>query len=269
MLQVSRKLCIGGVFAICATAVAACDGVYPSTPVAGYYQLATVNGRQLPYLSPPSFGFPWQIRRGDLLLRPNGTFMQVVGSNSALGPTGEGTYRRSGTEVTFHWRGASPDAEPLVATARGDSIAVTYGAGMHSESLHFVFRRVPLPASVIPDTRYRLSSVNGRTGDLVVHDTTVDSNRYVSVVVFDTLEFFDGVFVRRHRAEADTSYYDGLPALFETREWTAWGAIESGPGWVRGYYHNSAVADSLAIRGDTLVRRTPLITGVREDRYPR
>ena len=259
------------VITVLVAATASCgDGVFLPRTVPGYYQLVAVNGRPMPYVSPPSLGIPWQIWRGDLVLRTNGTFMHGVGAS--VGPllTGDGSYRLSGGELAFRWRGASPDADDIIGNVSGDSISIVY-AGLSSEPLNFTFRRARVSPSSIPSPRYRLTSVDGRTGDpLVEYDTTIGDTRYVAHVMFDSLEFSDGVFVRRHRSESAVAYRDGSPALINAQEWTTWGAVESGPGWARLLYYSTPAPparDSLTITADALVRRRALITGLREERY--
>ena len=238
---------------------------------AGYYRLVTVNGQPLPYISPPSTGFIRTVTRGDLVLRSNGTFRHGLGGSIGFGFVVDGTYRVSGGEVTFS---ATPVGGGPAALLSGDSITIVHFDPLDAD-LRFTYRRVQLPPSTIPSNRYRLHSINGRTAEpLVVYDTTIGDNRSVGYVVFDSLEFSDGVFFRRHRSESAIGYTNGQQTFASASEWTTWGGYDSGSGWVVLSHYSPppslpAARDSLSIRGDTLVRRTPLITGTREERYTR
>ena len=246
------------------------DGVGPLRNAPGYYRLVSVNGQPLPYISPPSMGLLYSIWRGDLILRPNGTFASGIGGNVGFGFLAEGTYRVSNGAVALRAEGSTADQ---VAQASGDSITIVL-YGPTDQNLVLTYRRTQLPASTVPSNRYRLSSINGRTQEpLVAYDTTIAGRRRVAYVHFDSVTFSDGVFFRRHRSESAVEYVDGTPGLVSAFEWTTWGAYESGPGWVVLLHYDPPpgvpARDSLSIRVDTLVRRTPLITGPHEERYSR
>jgi hypothetical protein len=252
--------------ALVAAVTAACgDGPLLSRNAAGYYRLVSVNGRPLPFMSPPSLGLSTLlIWRGDLVLRGDGSFMEGIGT----GATEQGTYRLTEGEIVFRGQGASGAGTEVVGNLSGDSISIPSADPLRP--LYLVFRRAHLTTSAVVSQRYHLTSVNGRTGaPLIMYDTIIGDTRYVGRIPFDSLAFFDGIFFRRHRAEQQRAYLAGGDSLIADEEWTVWGAFESGPGWIRLMHYNSLgpAPDSLAIVGDTLVRRTPLITGLQEERY--
>ena len=255
-----------------AVAAACGDGVSLPRTAPGYYRLVSVNGQSLPYLSPPSIGAFVQITRGDLVLRPNGTFGHGIGGSVGFGFVVEGTYRLSARELVLE--GTEP-IDDVVARVSGDSIIFT-SPDFAGQPMTFTYRRAQVGQHTMPSDRYRLSSINGRTEEpLVEYDTTIGNQRSVGQVLFDSLMLSDGVFFRRHRSESAIGYVDGDVSTVSSSEWTTWGAYESGPGWVVLQYYSpppfSSIAprDSLSIAGDTLVRRTALITGIKEDRYTR
>lgn len=261
-----------GVAFVVAVAAACGDGVSPLGSVPGYYRLVAVNGQALPYITPPSGGIPpLQIWRGDLVLRANGTFAQGIGGNVGFGFLAEGTYQASNREVTLRLSGA-PAGSNVTGPVSGDSISLSW-LDYYGQPITLTYRRASLPPSSVQSTRYRLRSINGRTAEpLVSYDTTIGGTRYVGSVAFDSLTFSDGVFFRQHRSESAVAYPpSGLP-LASAEEWTTWGAYESRAGAVVLLYYGPPTLsiparDSLSIAGDTLVRRTPLVTGVEEERY--
>ena len=264
-----RPLGLGVAFVV-AVAAACGDGVSPLRSTPGYYRLVAINGQTLPYITPPSAGIPAvQIWRGDLVLRANGTFAHGIGGNVGLGFLAEGTYQLSNREVTFRLNGA-PGGD-VTGPASGDSISFSW-PDFYGQPITFTYRRGSLPPSSVQSPRYRLRSINGRTAEpLVSYDTTIAGTRYVGSVLFDSLEFTDGVFFRQHRSQSAVTYPpSGLP-LASAEEWTTWGAFESRTGGVALVYYSPPpfvpARDSLSITGDTLVRRTSLVTGVREERY--
>lgn len=259
-------------FAVLVLAMAAAcgDGVTIPGRAAGYYRLVSVNGQPLPYVSPPSMGSFYQIWRGDLLLRSNGTFRHGLGGNIGFGFVVDGTYRLSDGELVF-----SNSQLGLGTTAQlaGDSLRVVQ-FGPADDDRIFIYRRRQLAPTTFPGEEYRLRSINGRTAEpLVAYDTTIGDQRSVGYVNYDSLEFSDGVFFRRHRAESGVGYTNGEETMVSSSEWTTWGAYESRPGSVVLFHYRPPISipvrDSLAIASDTLVRRTPLITGIREERYTR
>lgn len=245
------------------------DGVSPLRS-AGYYRLISVNGQALPYLSPPSMGLLMHISRGDLVLRPNGTFRHGLGGNVGFGFVIDGTYDVGGQEITFD--GSSP-LDDVVAQMSGDSITFAY-PGPVGNPLTLTYRRAQLQPTTVPSDRYRLRSINGRTAEpLVAYDTTIGDHRSVGYIPFDSLFFSDGVFFRRHRSESAVGYTNGEVTTVSESEWTTWGAYESRPGSLVLLHYSPPPGvpqrDSLSILGDTLVRRTTLITGIQEERYTR
>lgn len=250
---------------------AACgDGVLPPRAVAGYYRLVTVNGQPLPYVSPPSLGLAViQVWRGDLLLRPNGTFVSGFGGNIGFGFIAEGRYRFSGGEVFLEMDGG-PAVHDGAGRMAGDSLTFVSESSFE-QPLTFTYRRAQLGSSTVASARYRLRSINGRTGEpIVAHDTTIGDTRYVETVLFDSVTFSDGVFFHRHRSESAITYIAGQPGTASAAEWTTGGAYESGPGWVVLLHYSPPslsirARDSLSIARDTLIRRV----GTLEERYTR
>ena len=265
-----RPLGLGVAFVVAVTPACG-DGVSPVRGAPGYYRLVAVNGQPLPYVSPPSMGTPVTVSRGDLVLRSNGTFTQGIGGNVALGFVVEGTYQASDREVTLRLSGA-PAGSNVTGPMSGDSISLSW-PDYYGQPITLTYRRASLPPSSVQSTRYRLRSINGRTDEpLVSYDTTIGGTRYVGSVAFDSLTFSDGVFFRQHRSESAIGYPpSGLPFV-SAEEWTTWGAYESRAGGVVLLYYGPPTLsiparDSLSIAGDTLVRRTALVTGTREERY--
>jgi len=262
---------IGLAVLVLATAAACGDGVTIPGRAAGYYRLVSVNGQPLPYVSPPSVGLAYlQIWRGDLVLRSNGTFRHGLGGNVGFGFVVDGTYRVSNGELKLS---DSPLGVAVSAQLSGDSLRLIY-LGPADDDLIFTYRRAQLAPSTFPGNRYRLRAINGRTAEpLVAYDTTIGEHRSVAYVNYDTLEFSDAVFFRRHRAESEVGYTNGQATLVGSSEWTTWGAYESRPGSVVLFHYSPPplipIRDSLAIASDTLVRRTALITGIHEERYTR
>ena len=161
-----------------------------------------------------------------------------------------------------------------MAHVSGDSIHLSFPNG-YGQTFTFAYRRAQLTPNTVPLDRYRLTSINGRTQEpLVEYDETINNRRSVGYVAYDSLIFSDGVFFRRRRSDSAIGYVDGQPALVSASEWTTWGAYESRPGGVVLLYYSPPSPsirphDSLSIAGDTLVRRTALITGTRDERYTR
>jgi hypothetical protein len=171
-------------------------------------------------------------------------------------------------------RGAVP-TDDLVAHVSGDSITLQY-PGFAGAPIMLTYRRAQPEPSVVPSDDYRLRAINGRTAEpLVAYDTTTGDHRSVGYVVFDSLFFSDGVFFRRHRSESAVGYTNGQVTSVSAAEWTTWGTYESRPAAVVLLHYSVPPAsgvparDSLAIAGDTLVRRTQFILGPREERYTR
>ena len=148
----------GGVGAACG------DGVSLPRTAPGYYRLVSVNGQSLPYLSPPSIGAFVQITRGDLVLRPNGTFGHGIGGSVGFGFVVEGTYRLSARELVLE--GTEP-IDDVVARVSGDSIIFT-SPDFAGQPMTFTYRRAQVGQHTMPSDRYRLSSINGRTEEPLV-----------------------------------------------------------------------------------------------------
>jgi hypothetical protein len=268
-----RSLRTSSFLVLSAVAITGCgDGALFPRVVPGYYALASVNGRSLPYTSPPSYGFDAGfISRGDLLLRPDGTFIHGIGGD-VLGGLYGGSYQHADRELVLGWRfpGALEDSR-INGTIAGDSIVLDLGS-FGTQSLLLTYRRAQQRPGPMPSNRYRLTSIDGRSGTpLVLRDTTINGTRYLGTVS-DSVVFTDEVFFWRHRIEHFVSTAPGGEQAVSSDESIRWGAFERGPGWVRLFYYQpfiqgTSVRDSLAVAGDTLIRRTSLITGIREERY--
>ena len=263
-----RPLSLAVVFIV----AAACgDGVGPLRNVPGYYRLVAINGQPVPYTSPPSLGLaPLYISRGDLVLRANGTFAHGLAGNVSLGVVEEGTYRLEDREVSLRWDG-SPSGTEVRGQVSRDSISLAW-PDVYGQPMTWTYRRTSPPPSSLSSGRYRLRSINGRTDEpLISYDTTIAGWRYVGSVLFDSLEFTDGVFFRQHRSQSAIAYPpSGLP-IANAQEWTTGGAYEARPGGVVLIYYGPPPSvptrDSLSIAGDTLVRRLSLVTGVQMERF--
>ena len=265
-----RALPLAVVFGV-AVAAACGDGVGPLRNAPGYYRLIAINGQPLPYISPPSTGTPLAISRGDLVLRSNGSFANGLGANLGLGSVAEGTYQLSDREISLRASGV-PAGSEVHGLMSGDSIFFLW-PDLYGQTATFTYRRASLPANPVSSPHYRLRSIDGRTAEpLIAYDTTIAGTHYVGNVLFDSLAFSDGVFFRQHRSQSAVTYPpNGLP-LAGGEEWITWGAYEPRPGGVVLVHYSppmisSPARDSLAIAGDTLIRRTTLVTGVREERY--
>jgi hypothetical protein len=255
-------------------ATSACgDGILNPRSVPGFYRLRSVNGLPLPYITPPSVGLGLtQIWRGDLVLRPNRTFAH---GGSGLGGFVEGSYAMTGDGFVFQMDGVFP-GNGTVARVSGDSITFTYTEST-DRTFILTYRRAPLPAP-LPNTGYRLTSINGRTDSpLIAYDTVMEPFRYLSRIPFDSITLSEGVFFRRHRLQLDSSYTLATgPIGADSDEWTVWGAYERAPSGtivvLHHYYQPSGwvrARDTLELEGDTLVRSTRLIIGPLEERYTR
>jgi hypothetical protein len=111
---------------------------------------------------------------------------------------------------------------------------------------------------------YRLVSVNGQPVPWVSPPSTGFLEHFV-----------DEVFYRRHRYQSNAAYNaTGGEISFSSVEWTNFGAHDTIGGRVviRAYsrpFPAHPTGDTLSIVGNDLVRRSQLISGLREDRYVR
>src|SRR5687768_16282014 len=94
-----------------AAAVACGDGASTLRTASGYYRIVSVNGQALPYQSPPRLGLSMRIRRGDLVLRPNGSYSHGIGADVGFGFLAEGTYRLLNGQIVFSPWGPSTDGD--------------------------------------------------------------------------------------------------------------------------------------------------------------
>jgi hypothetical protein len=259
--------------------LAACgnDSTGPAS-VAGLYRLVSANGQLVPWVSPPSLGFLYAIEHGDLQLRVNGSY--GLGMGGTGGWLVEGQFRVSGTTVRLlPPPGAPPDT--TIVTLAGDSAVVERAQAeqpverpvlpLPLPAMRFVFKRTSVPNPVAPGP-FALIAVNGRTS-LVELDTIMFGDRFVTRVRYDTIAFIDRIFYRRHRRHENVRNLSNGDSVKDDFEYTTFGAHDVATGMVilRNYnrQQNEPRRDTLWTAGSDLVRRTLLITGMREEQYSR
>ena len=245
------------------TILAACgsDATGPGR-VAGLYRLASVNGQPLPWSSPPSLGFCClAIAHGELELRANGSYGLGIGGSD--GWLEEGDFRVTDTAVRLLPPPGAPP-ETTTVTLAGDSAVI-------QRAVRLVFKRISPPNAIAPGP-FVLTAVNGRTS-LVELDTTMNDQRFVARVRYDTITFMDRIFYRRHRRHELVRYLSNGDSVKGDFEFTIFGAHDVATGMVilRNYNRmpNGRGRDTLWTVDNDLVRRTQLITGLQEDRYAR
>lgn len=199
----------------------ACSGggaMMPTLAVDGRYALTSVNGRALPFVSPPSTsGPPVSISIGDLALRVDGTF----GCWIKDGGFETGTYRAEGSTLYLTYptrRLGARITDTLVAS--GDSVVGRVPGLTGSPFLNVVFRRSTSQPAVTTGL-YVLTAINGRGAPFVLTDAIVGTDRAVHRVSYDSITFMDGVFFRQHRMEREVLYLasgDSLAADMELTE---------------------------------------------------
>ena len=268
-----RRSCLALVAAV--SALACEDGsTQPNRlhVVPGLYRLLSINGVPLPYLSPPSLGFPsMHVTRGDLLLRGDGTF--ALGHAGSAGFFVSGTYAWSNDSLGLTPAGGQP-ADVARYGVNGDSIILDRPASGLQSATRYVYRRTGLVPVPVPALKYLLARINGRAPPLIETDTTIGSVRFVARVHFDSLSFFDGMFYRRHRSQSSTAYLAGGDSTRGSEEWVMHGTYMRAPDAdaiiLLPYFAVNAwdePRDSLAVSGSSLVRTTQLIGGTRQDTY--
>lgn len=237
----------------------------PAPDTSRYYRLQP--------LSIPASGFV--ATDGDLLLSADGTY--ATGLRDGLGSFDVGRWSGSGSDVTLTSDGSSTT---LRGRSSGDTVRITGAGDLAGASPVLTFIRAPLAANPLDGTRWVLRSVNGRTatnaGGIVLVDTSEATNgRFVARVAYDTLAFSARRFVRRSRADADSSISSRFGVSGGASDYSTYGGVDAAGSTVvlRLYGGDASVvaADSLRIAGDTLVRRSRpgFGTAVEEDRYVR
>ena len=247
------------------------DGPTGPRRLAGYYQLERVAGQNLPVTTPPPCQFcpPLTVYHGDMVLHANGTYELGAGG---LGFQ-RGTFRVAGSEVRLLWETTDEFPEPIEtsAVAEGDSIVVFAGPG---NDIPFVFRRATRAQVAISPGLHLLARINGAGPPLITYDTVINGNRFVTSVVFDSIEFETDVFYRRHRSEqTDMHDADSGVILTSSEAYMIYGSYEGAPGRVIlrpfGVFPGDVVSDTLAVVGSALVRSTQVGTTTLEERYER
>ena len=241
---------------------------------ASVYRLTTANGEGLPFSTIGSPLPPFSAVRGDLMLRDDGTYGLGIASSSPGGAGyTEGRWRGHGATLELSFPapgGTEADTVWRPAAARGDSLVLElllystpWPSGVTSYPLRLAFRRVPLEPSVVAGRTYALRGANEATmAPFVVIDTTYEFGvREISTVVFDTLQFRDGLFYRQH-AEIRSlyTYSDGVQT-WSAASWNATGLYEgSGSRIVLHTYGPTPqimpAGDTLTLEGAELLRRS-------------
>lgn len=256
----------------------------PSAPplIAGYYRADTTGARAAVDNAGPD------LHAGDLVLRGDGTYALGVlvvpggGGNSFS----SGTWTQAGTRVTFTPTAGAPvrpwtlgNSEsalvggdsiqfarpylrysPIPGVANVDTVAFVPGSGR--------FRTATPTGSAVAAGQYALRVVNGHVADtagFVVGYYQPAPGRVDSTIriAADTLTFTDGVFVRNawsgntqfaiaeSRMTGDNALFGAYDATASTvvLRWYATPAALTSVGY-------KAQFDSLAVHGDTLIRRS-------------
>ena len=179
--------------------------------VAGFYELASINGSTMPWTGQYApVGPPLTITGGVLLLREDGTF--GVGIHSREGGVRRGRYTVSPggsgaeAEVTMHtprdgW--SHPDTVRTIAEFHADSLMWTVSTPASGYlTFHYVFRRSSRPLQATVRGRYGLARVGTRTLPAPLWEDVVGDSRRARVVLHDTLDVWDdGVFLQFRRVE--------------------------------------------------------------------
>ena len=264
VIRIRRTLApaVGPTVALCALAcLAACrDDTAPDAGV-GFFRLESFNSMPLPYKSPRDPNGPlYTITRGELLIRPNGTFVLTVdGIELFL----HGTYSRAGDEVRFTVPGGVVSVGPWTFSApvAGDSADIV----LSPPPTRLLYRRAAVPDASIRSATYVLTELNGRGAPLVWLDTVIAGTRNVGRVQFDSITLVDGVLYTGRRSEVSTAYLAGGDSIFNEYGGKSFGSFTATAGWLvlRRYstpfppYLVPSI-DSLAIGPGTLTRSTSL-----------
>lgn len=232
---------------------AACSGATDvgATRQAVYYRQDDY-GAQAPYRRQDGF------HAGDLLLRPDDTYVFTRINSVRV----EGRWAASGTALTLT-PASSYGASSLRGTITADSILLDFGTPLR-------LLRGELTGSALAAGVYVLRSINGQrpdTGGFVTSDVTYPGFlRAITRTRYDTLFFTDGVLLQQARGTSYTSVYPASPSITTTDGFRAAGAYNAtaaaavlfpqtvGVGPAVGPSVALSVFDTLAVRGDTLVR---------------
>ena len=253
-------------------AASACGDPTGSSAVAGHYRLVSVDGQPLPYVAPPSTGFGGEaIHHGDLLLRGDRTFR--IGIAGAAGSVA-GTFRLNGGEIRLMGISGPGDSPGAIFSGLVDGDSIGVDAETATSMRRYVFRRAQRDPVAVSPGIHSLTAINGRGEPLTSYDTVIDGNHYVTRVLFDSLEFVDAVFYRRHRSEVSVvEDATGTPLATSSTTTRGYGGYGGSSDVVvlRPYWRapNEPWSDTLAVVGSALVRTTPLIGRTLVERYER
>lgn len=259
---------------VIAAATVACGSNPTDTPPSAQSQYYRRDATDLA----PSYQIAAGFHAGDLVLRPDHTYSVAYAPISAAavdGFIGAGTWQQSGATVTLQ---ATGDAGGRPGVSAGDTLRFTNLDG----TLGVRFVRAVLTGTALPSGTWVLRSINGRaaadTAGIVASDEPLNGGRVVSRVRYDTLVFSDGVFARDAWAGTTTytpatgasqvaSYVTQTPAVYDATgsRVTIQYLVTDNQTALR----STAYRDTLAVAGDTLVRRLPCIGGTTEQRFVR
>jgi hypothetical protein len=259
--------------AFLALLAAACgDSPVGSRAAAGYYRLESVNGQTLPYIAPPSLGFPpLAVQHGDLLLRGSGAFS--LGIASIGGGYVTGRYRASGDELrlTAAPTEDGPSSFNVTGIAASDSVVIELGVAPWSH--RYLFRRGERDPAPIAPGLYTLDAINDDDdAPFTRYDEVISGTRHVGHIQYDSIQFIDAVFYRQHLAESSMVESNGTLMTMSARERTLYGAYEGSANGVvlRPYWSfDDEDAATLIIDRGVLIRRTIISGVVTEERFVR
>ena len=251
---------------------AACgDSPLGSRAAAGYYRLESVNGQPLPYVAPPSSGFVEVIDYGDLLLRGSGAFS--LGVRAIGGGYMTGRYRVDDDELRLTVPAPEPGqpAFDITGTADGDSVVVDLGTAPSVR--RYLFRRDERDPAPIAPGLYTLRAIDDdAAAPFLRYEEVSSGNRHTATVLYDSIQFVDAVFYRRHRAEsARTDWSDGN-FNESSRAWTVYGAYDRSANGVvlRPYWSFDEEDDAtLTLDNGALVRHSVVSGVATEERFGR
>ena len=236
------------------------DGVAPE--VAGLYRLESVAGQPLPFILPIAIGYNYAVNGGELLLKPDGTF--IHGLAPGLGPI-RGTFdvSSSGSISLTADNGGMPYV--ISGAWSRESVTLNY-PGQFGTPPNYLFRRAVPESSPAADGLYILTSLNG--GDLEVEL----GPQTVFRVPFDSLTFHDGAFYRRHRREVSV-YKPGEPdSLISLTEFLGGGSyrVDGSRIILQRYYDLTGTnpLDTVEVQQGALIRTSSSLGGLTE-RYQR
>ena len=258
--------------AILSLVVAACgDGPIGAGAAAGYYRLESVNGQPLPYLSPPSSGFVDAIEYGDLLLRGSGAFS--LGVRAIVGGYSTGRYRVDDEEIRLTVPAPEPGqpAFDITGIAGGDSVVIDVGTAPSVQ--RYLFRRSERERAPISPGLYTLRAIDDdAAAPFVRYDEVISGNRHTATVLYDSIQFIDAVFYRRHRAENTRTEWSDGNFNESGRAWTVFGAYDRSANGVvlRPYWSFDEEDDATLTLDDGALVRHSVVSGVpTEERFER